>query len=95
MTTNESTPLYRDGRHYDALNSDLVADIAFYVEEARKAAGLVDSHPPAKSAGRAGQPQIGNSTAEFGCSGRSLYFSPILFFPSIMTLLNIRLIRVW
>jgi hypothetical protein len=26
---------------------------------------------------------------------RSLYFSPIRFFPSIMTLLNIRLIRVW
>jgi SAM-dependent methyltransferase len=58
MTTNESTPLYRDGRHYDALNSDLVADIAFYVEEARKAAGLVDSHPPAKSAGRVGRPVL-------------------------------------
>src|SRR5258705_8241998 len=37
MTENHSTPLYRDGRHYDALNSFLVADIPFYVEEARKA----------------------------------------------------------
>ena len=26
---------------------------------------------------------------------RSLYFSPMRFFPSIMTLLKIRLIRVW
>jgi SAM-dependent methyltransferase len=43
MTTNQSTPLYRDGRHYDALNSDLVADIPFYMEEARRAAEL---HPP-------------------------------------------------
>jgi SAM-dependent methyltransferase len=41
MTTNESIPLYRDGRHYDALNSFLVADIPFYVEEARKAGSTV------------------------------------------------------
>jgi SAM-dependent methyltransferase len=39
MPINPSIPLYRDGRHYDALNSDLVADIPFYVEEARKADG--------------------------------------------------------
>ena len=38
MTTNQSIPLYRDGRHYDALNSDLIADIPFYVKEARRAA---------------------------------------------------------
>ena len=41
MKWNESIPLYRDGRHYDALNSFLVADIPFYEEEARKAGGLV------------------------------------------------------
>jgi SAM-dependent methyltransferase len=41
MTTNQSIPLYRDGLHYDALNSDLVADIPFYVEEARIARGPV------------------------------------------------------
>jgi SAM-dependent methyltransferase len=41
MTLNESIPFYRDGRHYDALNSDLVADIPFYVEEARRADGPV------------------------------------------------------
>jgi SAM-dependent methyltransferase len=41
MKSNESIPLYRDGRHYDALNSFLVADIPFYVEEARKAGGPV------------------------------------------------------
>ena len=39
--SNESIPLYRDGRHYDALNSFLVADIPFYIEEARKANGSV------------------------------------------------------
>lgn len=38
---NESIPLYRDGRHYDALNSFLVADIPFYVEEACRAGGPV------------------------------------------------------
>lgn len=52
MDTGEQTPFYRDGRHYDALNSFLVADIPFYVQEARKAAGLVDAHPPAENAGR-------------------------------------------
>jgi SAM-dependent methyltransferase len=41
MTANESIPLYRDGRHYDALNSDLVADIPFYLDAARRAAGAV------------------------------------------------------
>lgn len=41
MITKESIPLYRDGRHYDALNSDLVADIPFYVEEAKRAGGPV------------------------------------------------------
>ena len=41
MKRNESIPLYRDGRHYDALNSFLVADIPFYVEEAQRAGGLV------------------------------------------------------
>jgi SAM-dependent methyltransferase len=41
MITKQSIPLYRDGRHYDALNSDLVADIPFYVEEAKRAGGPV------------------------------------------------------
>src|SRR6476660_2690004 len=41
MKSNESIPLYRDGRHYDALNSFLVTDIPFYEEEARKAGGCV------------------------------------------------------
>jgi SAM-dependent methyltransferase len=58
MTENHSTPLYRDGRHYDALNSFLVSDIPFYVEEARKAAGITNPHPPAKSAGRMGHPVL-------------------------------------
>jgi SAM-dependent methyltransferase len=58
MTLNASIPLYRDGRHYDALNSFLVADIPFYVEEARRAAGIMNSHPPAKSAGRIGHPVL-------------------------------------
>jgi ubiquinone/menaquinone biosynthesis C-methylase UbiE len=58
MSTNPSIPLYRDGRRYDALNSFLVADIPFYGEEARRAAGLVESHPPAKSAGRVGHPVL-------------------------------------
>lgn len=41
MTNNEVIPLYRDGRHYDALNSFLTADIPFYVEEAKCAGGPV------------------------------------------------------
>ena len=41
MTKNETIPLYRDGRHYDALNSLLVADVPFYVEEARRSDGPV------------------------------------------------------
>jgi SAM-dependent methyltransferase len=55
---NESVPLYRDGRHYDAINTFLVADIPFYLEEARRATGLMDSQPPAKSAGRMGHPVL-------------------------------------
>ena len=41
MGPNPSIPLYRDGRHYDALNSFLVADIPFYLEEARQSGGPV------------------------------------------------------
>jgi SAM-dependent methyltransferase len=41
MTKDETIPLYRDGQHYDALNSFLVADIPFYVEEARRSGGPV------------------------------------------------------
>jgi len=41
MGPNPSIPLYRDGRHYDALNSFLVADIPFYMEEARRSGGPV------------------------------------------------------
>jgi SAM-dependent methyltransferase len=58
MNTNESIPRYRDGRHYDALNSDLVADIPFYREEARRALVLAVTHPPAKNAGRVGHPAV-------------------------------------
>jgi SAM-dependent methyltransferase len=58
MGTN--IPLYRDGRHYDALNSFLVADIPFYVDEARRAAGLCSesSHSLAKKARRVGHPVL-------------------------------------
>jgi SAM-dependent methyltransferase len=56
--TERIGPLYRDGRHYDALNSFLVADIPFYVEEARKAAGVANPYPPAKGAGRMGHPVL-------------------------------------
>ncbi len=41
MPDNEPIPLYRDGRHYDELNRMMVADIPFYVEEARRASGPV------------------------------------------------------
>jgi SAM-dependent methyltransferase len=41
MSGKEPIPLYRDGRHYDELSSFLVADIPFYVEEARQASGPV------------------------------------------------------
>jgi len=41
MSKLEPTPLYRDGRHYDLLNSDIVSDIPFYVEEAVRAGGSV------------------------------------------------------
>jgi SAM-dependent methyltransferase len=58
MSAIEQIPLYRDARHYDALNSFLVADIPFYLEEAKRAAGLAETHPPAKSAGRMGQPVL-------------------------------------
>jgi len=69
-------PLYRDGRHYDALNSFLVADIPFYVDEARRAAGLRSEspHPPAKNAGRARHPEevvhreeMAHSVLELAC----------------------------
>ena len=67
MNTNESTPLYRDGRHYDALNSFLVADISFYVEAAKRAAGLSakSPYPSAKSAETVGDP--GESVLELAC----------------------------
>src|SRR5215475_15444147 len=60
MSLKESIPLYRDGRHYDALNSFLVADIPFYVEEAKRAAGLKSKNPhsPAEGAGRVGHPVL-------------------------------------
>jgi len=38
---NQSLPLYRDGRHYDAMNRDIIADIPFYLEEAKRAMGPV------------------------------------------------------
>src|SRR6266550_1515958 len=41
MSEPESIPLSREGRHYDLMNSDIVADIPFYVEEARRAGGPV------------------------------------------------------
>ena len=41
MGSEDSVPLYRDGRHYDELNRFMVADIPFYVEEARRASGPV------------------------------------------------------
>ena len=77
MTTNATIPLYRDGRHYDALNSFLVADIPFYVEEAKRAQSqeippyrkergkvghLQHPHPPANGAGR-----MGHSVLELAC----------------------------
>jgi SAM-dependent methyltransferase len=60
MTKNEVIPLYRDGRHYDALNSFLIADIPFYVEEARRAAESrrKNPRPPAKDAGRMEHPVL-------------------------------------
>jgi len=66
MSTN--IPLYRDGRHYDALNSFLVADIPFYVEEARRAGGFraENPQPPAKNAGRVGRPE-GHPVLELAC----------------------------
>ena len=57
MSTKQVVPIYRDGRHYDALNSFLVADIPFYVEEARRAT-LTNPHPLAKSAERMGAPVL-------------------------------------
>jgi SAM-dependent methyltransferase len=41
MSKPESIPLYRDGRHYDLMNNDIVADIPFYVEVAGRAGGPV------------------------------------------------------
>lgn len=60
MTMNQSIPLYRDGRHYDALNSDLLADIPFYVEEARRAAAL--NPPYRKERGK-----VGHQVLELAC----------------------------
>jgi SAM-dependent methyltransferase len=56
MNTNQSIPLYRDGRQYDALNSFLVADIPFYVEEARHASQGLDLPPYRKERGKVGHP---------------------------------------
>lgn len=56
--TSKGMPLYRDGRHYDALNSFLVADIPFYVEEAKRAAGLQSPHSPAQDTGRSVPPVL-------------------------------------
>ena len=58
MNTKNSVPLYRDGRHYDALNSFLVSDIPFYVEEAKRAAGVTNPRPPATGTGRMGHPVL-------------------------------------
>lgn len=58
MATNKAIPLYRDGRHYDAINRDIVADIPFYVAEARRAARLAEAQPPAQNAGRIGHPVL-------------------------------------
>ena len=41
LPSQENIPLYRDGRHYDALNRNVVADIPFYEEEAQRAEGPV------------------------------------------------------
>lgn len=70
MSTNQSVPLYRDGRHYDALNSFLVTDIPFYVEEAKRAGEFrsENPHPPAKNAGRVGHPEkVGHPVLELAC----------------------------
>jgi SAM-dependent methyltransferase len=60
MITNQSIPLYRDGRHYDALNSDLLADIPFYVEEARHTAALNPPH-------RKERGKVGHQVLELAC----------------------------
>lgn len=72
MKMNQSIPLYRDGRHYDALNSDLVADIPFYVEEATLASGLLQVS--AENGGTMGRPpyrkergKVGNQVLELAC----------------------------
>jgi SAM-dependent methyltransferase len=60
MNTKQSIPLYRDGRHYDALNSFLVTDIPFYVEETKRASDPFDRSPHlnAKNASRVGHPVL-------------------------------------
>lgn len=58
MNSNPSIPLYRDGRQYDALNSFLVADIPFYVEEARRASQVIDVPPYRKKRGKVGHPVL-------------------------------------
>ena len=71
MSAHQSIPLYRDGRHYDALNSFLTADIPFYVEEAKRAVGWGSEtpRPPAKSAGRIGHSagSVGSPVLELAC----------------------------
>jgi SAM-dependent methyltransferase len=66
MNRNGAIPLYREGRHYDLLNRDVVADIPFYLEEARRAARLTVTRPPARDAGGVGQPGSG-PTLELAC----------------------------
>jgi len=58
MQASESIPLYRNGRHYDALNSFLVVDIPFYVEEAKRAAGISDTDSSPESRGRMSRPVL-------------------------------------
>jgi SAM-dependent methyltransferase len=74
MNTSEHLPLYRDGRQYDALNSGLVADIPFYVEEAKRASGLSSPHPSAENATTIGRPpyrkergKVGHQVLELAC----------------------------
>ena len=64
MNTNQSIPLYRDGRQYDALNSFLIADIPFYVEEARRASQAIDLPPYRKERGKVGHPENPHPPAE-------------------------------
>ena len=64
MSTKQVVPIYRDGRHYDALNSFLVADIPFYVEEARRA-DAYEPPPSRKKRGKDGCPSVGTSLRDW------------------------------